>query len=254
MRLLITLGDDIAGRASPVYADDRAAVSTTGWGHRLLAEQSPDGTWGGGLYSPKWTSTTYTLLLLRSCGLDPVDPRARRGVERLWDGARYFDGGLTAAVIVDPPEACITSMYLALACYFGVADARVDAALSWLLDNQLADGGWNCQTVRVGDRHRSFHTSISALGALAEARRVGRGDEDALSTALDGGRELFLAHRLFTSHRTGDVVDPVLARFSFPPRWRFDILRGLDHFAAADGPWDSRFQDALDVLIERRAP
>lgn len=180
MRLLITLGDDIAGRASPVYADDRAAVSTTGWGHRLLAEQSPDGTWGGGLYSPKWTSTTYTLLLLRSCGLDPVDPRARRGVARLWDGARYFDGGLTAAVIVDPPEACITSMYLALACYFGVADARVDAALSWLLDNQLADGGWNCQTVRVGDRHRSFHTSISALGALAEARRVGRGDEGSL--------------------------------------------------------------------------
>lgn len=243
---------DLFDEPQQLYAQDRAAVSTSGWGHRLLGLQSLDGTWGGGLYSPKWRSTTYTLLLLRSCGLDPLDPRARRGVERLWDGARYFDGALTAAVSIDLPEACITSMYLALACYFGLDDPRVDQALIWLLDNQLADGGWNCQTVRFGDRHSSFHTSISALEALAEARRVGRGDEHALSSALGGGREFFLAHRLYRSHRTGEVVDPVLTRLSFPPRWRFDILRGLDHFAATDAPWDPRFQDALDVLVERR--
>ena len=52
------------------------------------------------------------------------------GVEQLWDGARYFDGALTAAVSIDVPEACITSMYVALACYFGLDDPRVDAALS----------------------------------------------------------------------------------------------------------------------------
>jgi hypothetical protein len=243
---------DLLDQPEEVYADDRAAVSATGWGRRLLDLQSPDGTWGGGLYSPKWTSTAYTLLLLRVCGLDPMDRRARRGVGQLWDGARYFDGGLTAAVTIDVPEACITSMYVALACYFGLDDPRVDAALSWLLDDQLADGGWNCRTVRFGDRHSSFHTSISALEALAEARRVGRADHAALSAALDGGREFFLAHRLFKSHRNGEVIDPVVTRLSFPPRWHFDILRGLDHFAATDAPSDPRFQDALDVLVERR--
>ena len=243
---------DLLDQPDDLYGVDRAAVSTTGWGGRLLALQSPDGTWGGGLYGPKWTSTAYTLLLLRRCGLDPTDPRARRGAERLWEGARYFDGGLTAAVTIDLPEACITSMYVALGCYFGLDDPRIDEALSWLLDNQLPDGGWNCQTVRFGDRHSSFHTSISALEALAEARAVGRADDEALSAALHGGREFFLAHRLYKSHRTGDVVDPVLTRLSFPPRWRFDILRGLDHFAATDAPWDPRFHDAVDALVGRR--
>ncbi len=243
---------DLLGEPAEAYASDRAAVSTSGWGQRLLDQQSSDGTWGGGLYGPKWTSTNYTLLLLRSCGLDPADPRARRGVERLWEGARYFDGALTAAVTIDLPEACITSMYVALACYFDVDDPRVDDAVAWLLDNQLDDGGWNCANVRFGDRHSSFHTSISALEALAEVREAGRGDHDVLSRALDGGREFFLAHRLYRSHRTGEVVDPAFTRLSFPPRWRFDILRGLDHFAATDAPWDPRFQDALDVLGGRR--
>ncbi len=243
---------DLLDQPPGLYEPDRVEVATTGWGRRLLAQQSPDGTWGGGLYGPKWTSTTYTLLLLRRCGLEPTDPRARRGVEKLWDGARYFDGALTAAVTIDLPEACITSMYVALACYFGVEDPRIDEALTWLLDNQLPDGGWNCQTVRFGDRHGSFHTSISALEALAEAHRVDRADREALAAALDGGREFFLAHRLYRSHRTGEVADPVFTRLSFPPRWRFDILRGLDHFAATDAGWDARFQDAVDALAGRR--
>ena len=42
-----------------------------GWGARLLALQDPNGGWGGGIYSPKWTSATYTLLLLRSIGIPP---------------------------------------------------------------------------------------------------------------------------------------------------------------------------------------
>jgi hypothetical protein len=108
--------------------------------------------------------------------------------------------------------------------------------------------------VRFGDRHSSFHTSISALEALAEAQHARRADHRPLSSALEGGRGFFLTHRLYKSHRTGEVVDPALTRLSFPPRWRFDILRGLDHFAATDAPWDRRFQDALDLLDQRRRP
>ena len=42
-------------------AEQRRALNE-GWGARLLALQAPDGSWCGGIYSPKWTSTTYTLL------------------------------------------------------------------------------------------------------------------------------------------------------------------------------------------------
>ena len=241
---------DLLDRPAEEIDSERAQVATSGWGRRLLAEQDVAGTWAGGLYGPKWTSTNYTLLLLKRCGLPPGDPRALLGIERLFDGARYFDGGLTAAVTIDAPEACITSMYVGLARYFGFDDPRVDAALQWLLENQLDDGGWNCQTVRFGDRHSSFHTTISALEACADAQRATPSPE--IAAAMERGREFFLAHRLYKSHRDLSVVDPAFTRLSFPPRWRHDVLRGLDHFAATGAPPDDRYDDALAVVVQRR--
>ena len=230
---------------------ERQRVAAEGWGADLLARQDPEGTWAGGLYGPKWVSTTYTLLLLRHCGLSADTPAAQRGVELLWDGARYFGGGLTAARSIDLPEGCITSMYVALARYFGFEDPRVDAAIGWLLANQLDDGGWNCRHVRFGDRHSSFHTSISALEALAEVARTDPKRTD-VAAAIAGGGEFLLVHRLFKSHRTGEVADPSFTRLSFPPRWHYDVLRGLEHHRAVGASPDERHEDALDLLRKRR--
>ena len=250
-----TLQDLLDGSPEAVRLE-RVRVADSGWGQRLLQYQGSDGRWAGGkhgrgLYGPKWTSTAYTLLLLRRLGLQPGHPQAMEGVKLLWDHARYVDGGLTPAITIDAPEACVTSMYVALARYFGFDDPRVDTALDWLLANQLPDGGWNCRTVRFGDRHSSFHTSISALEAVAEAMDLEPNRSD-LAEAINRGTGFFLDHRLYKSHRTGAVVDDAMTRLSFPPRWRYDILRGLDFFAAVDSPWDDRFTDALAVLAGRQ--
>lgn len=228
----------------------RSLVATSGWGRRLLSYQDPAGTWADGLYSPKWTSTTYTLLVLRHCGLTPAHPAALRGVEQIWDGARYFDGGLTPAVSIDSPEACVTSMYIALARYFGYDDTRVDQATKWLLANQLADGGWNCRNVRFGDQHSSFHTSILALEALAETNQCRPGRPE-IDSAMTAGREFFLNHRFYKSHRDQTIAGQAFTKLSFPPRWHYDVLRGLDHFQSANAPWDERCADAMDVVGQR---
>ena len=41
-----------------------------------------------------------------------------------------------------------------------------------LLDQQLDDGGWNCESIRSGSRHGSFHTTISVLDALVVYERA----------------------------------------------------------------------------------
>ena len=60
---------DLLGKPPEEYQAEQAQVAETGWGAELLARQDEDGKWGGGWYSPKWTSTTYTLLLLFQMGL-----------------------------------------------------------------------------------------------------------------------------------------------------------------------------------------
>jgi hypothetical protein len=244
---------DLLDERDDVVAAEQARVATTGWGARLLAHQDPEGTWDHALYSPKWTSTTYTLLLLRQLGLPGDDPRARTACEVLIDRAAYFDGGLTFAKSVAQPETCITAMLVNLAATFRSVDGRVEQALSWLLDQQLDDGGWNCETIRRGSRHGSFHTTIQTLEAL-HAWTLGPGPDRAVDAAATRGREFLAVHRLYRSHRTGELVNPSLVRMVFPPGWRHDLLRGLDHFQAAAAPTDPRLADAVATLRSKRRP
>ena len=243
---------DLAGATREDVERERRRVARHGWGAQLLAQQDPDGRWAGALYSPKWTSTTYTLLLLHWLGLPSGNPQALAGCRQVWDGAQYRDGGLTLAQSTGQPEACITAMLVLLAFSFEYHDKRREQAVGWLLGQQLADGGWNCRSVRDGSRHGSFHTSISVLDALLEYERGG--GERAVRDAILRGQEFFLDHQLYRSHRTGDVVNPAFARFPFPPQWHFDVLRGLEHFRADGAPPDPRLADAVEVVRRARRP
>jgi len=241
---------DLMGAAQEEIDAERARVAVQGWGVRLLAAQSVDGRWADVLYSPKWTSTTYTLLLLHWLGLPAGHPQAIAGCRQVWDGASFYDGGLTIAKSIRQPETCITAMLILLAASFGLDDDRLDPTVQWLLDQQLADGGWNCESIRSGSLHGSFNTSISALDALLQYQQSGGGLE--VSDNMDRGRTFFLDHRLYRSHRTGELVSPAFTRFPFPPQWHFDVLRGLEHFRAAGAATDPRLGDAIEVVRRAR--
>ena len=57
---------------------------------------------------------------------------------------------------------------------------------------------------------------------------------------------------MFRSLRTGEVIDKRWLRFSFPPFWHYDVLRGLDYLRNAGIKPDRRVDDAVKVVIERR--
>jgi hypothetical protein len=240
---------DLKGAAERTVRRERARVATEGWGARLLAEQSPDGGWGGGVYSPKWTSTTYTLLRLLWLGLPTGHPAARRGCERLWEWQARWR----------VPETCVAAILIRLTSAHGYDAERLDDLVEHLLDRQLHDGGWNCAARDDKDKHSSFHTSIQALEGLdAYAAAGGRVDT---ADARRRGRDFFLAHRLYQSHRTGAVAIRGSTRFPAFPEWHFDVLRGLEHFAHAHanaeanaeaGARDERLGDAVDVVRNAR--
>ena len=231
---------DIAGAPNRQWAPERARVATEGWGARLLAAQADDGGWGGGVYSPKWISTTYTLLHLLWLGLAPGHPAALRGCEQLWQWQARWR----------VPETCVVGILVRLTSHFGHDADRLDSLVADLLDQQLADGGWNCVTRSDKHKHGSFHTSIQALEALDAY--AGAGGAIDTREAQQHGREFFLQHRLYRSHRTGEVAIRGSTRFPAFPEWHFDVLRGLEHFAAADAPRDDALTDAVEVLRRAR--
>jgi hypothetical protein len=227
-----------------VVAAERARVATEGWGKRLLDLQTDDGQWGGGDYSPKWTSTTYTLLLLRHLGIDPATPQAQRAVERVRESIVL--GAAKWPFFAYRGETCITGMMLSLAAYFDEVD---DTVIDWLLDEQLGDGGWNCQTVH-GSTRSSFNTTISVLEGLLEYER---GDGGAgVAEARRRGEEYLLERRLMRSLSSREVIDQRWTLFSFPPRWHYDVLRGLEHLAEAGGPPDERCEEAIALVEAKR--
>jgi hypothetical protein len=148
------------------------------------------------------------------------------------------------------PETCIVSILIRLTSYHAYDASRLDDVVADLLDQQLTDGGWNCATRTDKQKHGSFHTSIQALEALdAYARADGAIDS---REARDRGHQFFLRHRLYQSHRTGAVAIRGSTRFPAFPEWRFDVLRGLEYFAAAEAPRDERLGDAIEVLYRAR--
>ncbi len=70
--------------------------------------------------------------------------------------------------------------------------------------------------------------------------------------AQSRGREFLLQHKLYRSHRTGEVVSPAMTRFPFPPRWHYDALRALDYFQACRAARDPRLEDAIALLEKKR--
>jgi hypothetical protein len=240
---------DLLDLDSAAWEETRAEVGLAGWGRRLLDLQDAGGTWGGGLYSPKWVSTTYTLLVLRRLGLTPSNDRAISGCERLLDDAAWVEGGVSYWSGSDLAERCVNGMVLSLVSYFDVQDPRADSIVELLLSAAMFDGGWNCRD-SLGATHSSFHTTISVLEGLTMwKRRTGSSDAD---SAITRGHEFMLDHAMYRSHRTGEVINEAWMAFHFPPRWHYDVLRGLDHLQGAGAAPDPRAADAVKLVRSRR--
>jgi hypothetical protein len=248
---------DLKGAAERTVRREQRRVAKEGWGARLLALQDANGRWAGGIYNPKWTSTTYTMVLLRSLGLAPGHPQAMRACQVLLDAGFWHDGGINFwQRRYKRSETCVSGMLLAVFCWFGMDDPRVDRLAEHVVAQQMADGGWNCRAMPGYGRatHGSFHTTISALEGLLEYERFRK--SRVAREAQARGREFLLAHRLFRSHRTGNIVKHEMTRFSFPPRWHYDVLRGLDYFwecgAGPRGHPDKRLEEAIALVKSRR--
>lgn len=254
---------DLLHAPQHVWEDTRSRIASEGFGARLLALQGPDGQWAGGSYFPRdfdfqgpeaaegagqpWTATTWTLNTLRDWGLDPA---ALNGTAELldvnsrWDyeGLPYWGGEV---------DCCINAYTLANGAWLG---ADVAGIAQWFLKHRMDDGGWNCEWVN-GSTRSSFHSTLNALRGLLYYETA-RGSNDELREARKAGEEYLMQRHLLRRLTTGEIVGWWAASFAYPFRWRYDVLRALDHFRSAaleDGlPTDARLGEAVAVVRAAR--
>jgi hypothetical protein len=237
---------DLTKEPVDAVSAERQRVATEGWGAELLSIQGSDGIWSGSIFPAKWASTFYALLLLKDMGLDPASEQAQRAIRLVHDKVKW------AAEFGSPPffegevEPCINGRVLALGAYFGeVSDKLVDR----LLSEQLEDGGWNCE---APPSHRSsFNTTICVLDGLLAYEKV-KGASPTVTKARLKAQEYLLERRMFRRLSTGEVIDRHWLRFSYPPTWHYDVLRGLDYMRNAGVKPDKRMDEAVDLVMKKQ--
>jgi len=240
--------NDLLDAPDDEVAAERARITREGWGAAILAAQDPDGRWNGGTFAPEWIATMDALHTLYLFGLDPDSDEARRAIAPVHEAARweydsqlrFWDGEV---------EPCINGRTVAMGAYFG-QDVR--GIVDRLLNDQMADGGWNCEQER-GSTRGAFDSTLNVLEGLLEFERsTGRNGD--ISKARARGEEYLLERRLLRRLSDGEIPQKRWLYVGFPNKWFYDVMRVADYFRRARPAPDDRMSEALDIIESKRDP
>jgi hypothetical protein len=224
----------------------RESIATSGWGKRYLDAQNEDLSFGKGFYAHKWTSTHYSLLDLRYLEIPRETESLVLSVRDITKNCRAGDGGVTGTKGSKRSDVCVNGMFLNYGAYFHIEEEPVRTIVDLLCEQQLPDGGFNCQDKSV---HSSVHTTLSVLEGFLSLIRYGYSyRRDDILKMKKAAEEFLLEHELYKSSRTHEVINESFIHATYPPRWKYDVLKALWYFADAAIPYDYRMEDALNIV------
>ena len=229
--------------ASEVRAAN-AQIPKKGWAADILARQDPAGWWARGenLYTPKYLSTNWMLLILADLGLTGADPRIDKAC-KLW--IRKFsmeDGGFSMSG-TKRGHLCTTGNMARALVRFGYADhPKVRSAFEWLEKTRDKNGGWSCFG---SGRNLDSWEGMSAFAVYPREKWT-----PGMTRAVEDAAEFYLQREL---HKQGDPYRP-WERFHYPVHYYYDLLVGLDFLTALGYTDDPRLDYALTLLKKKRRP
>ena len=243
---------DLLDEPPEVWEAERQRTLEHGWVTELLARRGAKGEWPAG----RWTATTWTLLLLVACGVPERHPAARPALERLVDKFIPPDNVVDGAFLLERVDLCHLGFWLGLAAYFlDPDDPRLLPLAEAILSAQFSDGGWNCHMRNHPQKtHSSFHTTFNVLENVRVAVDQGAVPAAAFRDAEERAAEFMLAHRLYRSDHTGDVISERFTQLTYPWHWHYTVLRGLDYLRLTPAIADERMDDPIALVLNARKP
>lgn len=215
----------------------------------ILRTQLPDGRWPGPhMYGPKYVSSHWANLLLVEYGIDPAEPRFRRGARHILDDLAEKPNGMEWIFDRDHGAACFAGnvvRYVSLAGYG--ADPRLEPLVQRLVrDSKKFDAAcWINGDNPCAWGYARLVWGLSALPESARTREVERtirrGVEFLLSYSGERGR-----------YPTDTKPSHLWRQLSFPLFYQADVLFVLRAIDAAGAIDDPRAQPAIAWLLARQ--
>ena len=219
----------------------------------LLTGQKPDGGFSADPYR-KWTGSHWRLVSLVNLAVPPDNQNMHKAAGEVvkWiygaGGRKFYRNERGYAKM----HASVYGNALGTLSYLGLSsDPRVGHVLDMILGAQWPDGGWNCDSSPTA-RHSSFHESLATLWGLIMRDRA-NSDRD-VRKAIDRTCELFLSHRIYRSHRTGNIIKSEWLKLRYPVYWHYNLLEAMRVIALAGKARDPRMTEALDLLESKQSP
>jgi hypothetical protein len=263
---------DILGRSSDTkeVVDARAQIKNYSPVRKVLRARTREGYWPPKetFYTPKWRSSVWPMMLLGEMGLTP-DPGVKRACEMFLDMHQLENGAFTCPTESDVveyqkkhprkkavrwEEPCLTGNMIRTLIVFGYGDdPRVKRAIQWMPEQQLPDGGWNCDYPEKKVKHSSFMSTIEPLWAYSEIPRAKWTRN--MKQSIEQGAEFMLMHRLYKSdnHHWKHSL-PFSTSFHFPMYYFYDALHGLRVLGKLGYGDDERVRDAVHLILSKRSP
>ncbi len=255
----------------PEVVEARRAAMTTDPIATIIAEQDPEGWWvkPGVGYSPKYTSTVWSLIFLDQLGADGADPRIARGCEYVLRHAQASSGGFSfsgGSRTPPPPSSvahCLNGNLLRTLIGFGrLDDERVQRALAWEAAAITGEGQGRWYAITPGPGFRCGVNqglpcgwgAVKAVLALARVPAAAR--SGAVDDALAQGVEFLLS------------VDPSTAMYpmgwgntnpnaswfklGFPSGYVADVLQVMEAVCEAGAGADPRLGTSVSRLLAQQ--
>ena len=230
---------------------------------KIFAAQKSEGQWGksNDMYSPKYTATTHTLLILAELGAKRT-PNIEKAIEHLFQFQRtsgHFLRDLPktekgkSSIVKD--GCCLDGNILYYLIHFGyLTDERTEKLIDFQVEYHSDDvGGWKCRAYPI-DRSKVFPENcymggMKMLKALAQIPKSQRSTD--LNQIINQEVEIVLDNGIFKYLRNQDGSRKDKAgwkRFGFPLFYQSDILEVLDVLTVL-GVKDERMQDSVDLVV-----
>lgn len=229
----------------------------------ILAEQHPDGYWvkPGPGYSPKYTSTVWSLMFLDQLGADGRDVRIGRACEYVLSHTQAKNGGFGLQGSPSTVVHCLNGNLLRALIGFGrLGDERVRAALDWQARSITGEG--------FDDFHRwatsgpGFRCGINgdlpcawgAIKALRGLARVPPRRRTAIARrAIAEGTELLLSRDpAVADYPTDSKVSANWFKLGFPSGYVADVLQNLEALIELGHAKDPRLSNAIDLVLSKQ--